>query len=240
VSFRKTSFANVSGAATISLMETLDTTHETLVALRDLIPHAVVAGGSFASWLPDPRSLSLADREARFKVERAQARDLCVQTLLKTAGVDGATNVATGRGGERLWPAGFVGSLSDKGGVVLGALGLTSSLGAVGIDLERVDGTSLEGVDGLETEGLPPIERELGLLVALSAKEAVFKAQYPLTGRRLGFGDVRFVWEVVDRNTLQGSTVVGTQPLLVRCLLRLPWILSVALPMYGQGLTSIR
>ena len=61
-----------------------------------------------------------------------------------------------------------------------------NSLRAIGIDVEHRDRDSLRSHDGRD-----------GLLV-LSAKEAVFKAQFPLTRKVLGFEDVSIEWTSPD------------------------------------------
>ena len=95
-----------------------------------------------------------------------------------------------------MWPNGFVGSLTHKGTAVLGALAAKSVLRALGIDIEFIDSSKLGSIEkNIAWEGLPPgTDQSQGVLLALSAKEAVFKAQYPLTGKLLSFSDVALEW----------------------------------------------
>src|SRR5579883_1679973 len=115
------------------------TTHETLDVLRQLAPEGIVAGGSFATWLPHPFTLAGEDRSAAFASARERAVNQCIRTLLPGVGISENTPVPTGDGGQREWPAGFRGSLTHKGTLVLGILAASSIAAMIGIDLERKD-----------------------------------------------------------------------------------------------------
>jgi 4'-phosphopantetheinyl transferase EntD len=95
------------------------------------------------------------------------------------------------------WPAGVVGSMTHCPGYRAAAVARATDLLAVGIDAEPhlplPDGV-LEAVTGpLERAGLAGLgARTPGVCwdrLLFSAKESVFKAWFPLTGRPLGFED---------------------------------------------------
>jgi 4'-phosphopantetheinyl transferase EntD len=170
--------------------------HSTLLVLRRLVPETAVAGGSFARFLPHPRSLGSASRAAAFASAQELAIEECITGLLQLAGLPLDLRVEKRPDGARDWPRGFAGSLTHKGTVVLGAIAAVSTVKMIGLDLERIDHADLLPIETLvAAEGLPPgIDRQFGTLLAFSAKEAVFKAQHPVTRDRLDFSAVRLRW----------------------------------------------
>jgi 4'-phosphopantetheinyl transferase EntD len=95
---------------------------------------------------------------------------------------------------EPRWPDGVVGSLTHCSGYRAAAVAPAEVLGSIGIDAEPA-GPLPDGVFDLVTApgetlgGLPagtPWDK-----VLFSAKESVYKAWYPLTGRWLGFDEAR-------------------------------------------------
>ena len=105
--------------------------------------------------------------------------------------------IRTGAHREPLWPAGVVGALTHCRGYRAAAVARSADLVAVGIDAEP-DEPLPDGVlrlllgpgddrvlAGLAAAGLPGHADRL----LFSAKEAVYKAWFPLTGRWLGFPD---------------------------------------------------
>ena len=172
-----------------------DAAHPALTTLQALLPDATVAGGDFAHTLPSPAAVPVLDRPQIFRTARFVAGENCIKDLLKNAGIPDRI-IRNGEGGERLWPKEHVGSLTYKKTTVLGALAHSSRLTMLGIDLESIDRDGMALIEStIAPEGLPPgTSSELGVLLAFSAKEAVFKAQYPATTRRLDFSDVRLKW----------------------------------------------
>ena len=92
-----------------------------------------------------------------------------------------------------VWPAGLVGSITHTGEWCAAAIARADEIRSVGIDVEdaRSVGSELwqilctvRELEWLST--LPTGVRELGATALFSAKESVFKAQYPLTRRMLG------------------------------------------------------
>jgi 4'-phosphopantetheinyl transferase EntD len=210
----------------------LDSAHATVIALRELITPAHVAGGSFGAWLPPPGGLSSTERERAFQTAQQQAVQQCISALLRAAGLQADTKIATEPTGERNWPAKFVGSLTHKGAVVLGAMAKRSKYVAIGIDLERIADHQALPLDqhSIAPEGIPvgPDPRA-GTLISFSAKEAVFKAQFPGSRRRLDFSDVVVAWEPAkDFHFSAVAAISGGQNLEVRSRMVFPWIVCVA------------
>jgi 4'-phosphopantetheinyl transferase EntD len=118
----------------------------------------------------------------------------CARTALAALGV---TPVAIGTGPKRepLWPDGVVGSLTHCAGYRGAAVARMGQLHSIGIDAEPHEALP-PGV--LEAVALPEEARAIAVLersdprthwdrVLFCAKEAVYKAWFPLTGEWLGF-----------------------------------------------------
>src|SRR5207244_1674248 len=97
--------------------------------------------------------------------------------------------------GEPLWPDGVVGSITHCNGYRACAVGQAEDIASVGIDAEvhepLPDGI-LESVSSpLERTRLAGTNGDTCMdRVPFSAKESVYKAWFPLTGKWLGFEDV--------------------------------------------------
>ena len=101
-------------------------------------------------------------------------------------------SIPKGPGGAPIWPPSWRGSLSHTGGVAAALVGPAARYLGLGLDIERRQRRINEGVIPMvctpkerawvEGPGWP--ERLLSLF---SAKEAIFKAFYPIEGRALGF-----------------------------------------------------
>ncbi|MCX4092214.1 4'-phosphopantetheinyl transferase superfamily protein [Nocardia sp. alder85J] len=96
------------------------------------------------------------------------------------------------------WPAGVVGSITHKDGYYAAAVADAGQWRAVGIDAEDNAPLSAGGVTRMATPAEVAWLAEVGDRdgvhwdrMLFSAKEAVYKAWFPLTGREIGFKDVR-------------------------------------------------
>ncbi|MFD6156589.1 4'-phosphopantetheinyl transferase Npt [Nocardia sp. NPDC060256] len=123
----------------------------------------------------------------------------------------GEPPVAIGKGerGAPIWPRGIVGSMTHCDGYRAAALGHKMRFRSIGIDAEP-HAALPEGV--LDSVSLPP-EREWlnttysGLhldRLLFCAKEATFKAWWPLTDRWLGFEDAHITFEIEDSTERSG------------------------------------
>ncbi|MFI4995273.1 MAG: 4'-phosphopantetheinyl transferase [Hyphomicrobiales bacterium] len=160
---------------------------------------------------------AVSNRRKEFAAGRTLAH-----RLLQAMGAASAPLLA---GEDRVprWPAGFTGSISHSARDVAVAVARSSHVAALGIDLEDVERFRFE----LEPYILSPDEiarhlarldpgaRQASTAAMFCAKEAYYKAQYPLAGRRLGFHDVGVeldeakgafeVWRITE----PGRRVVG-------------------------------
>jgi 4'-phosphopantetheinyl transferase EntD len=120
----------------------------------------------------------------------------CARRALAQLGVAPAA-ILTGERGEPRWPAGVVGSMTHCDGYRAAAVAHAAAVASVGIDAEP-HGPLPEGVAGLvvrpeEAARLTELTGSDATVawdrLLFSAKESVYKAWYPLTGRWLDFSE---------------------------------------------------
>ena len=202
-----------------------------VVELRRLAPEISVNGGCFAHCLPHPATVPRTARPEYLERAKRDATEKCLIDLLATAGLPA---VAPNRliSGERDWPDGYAGSVSHKGTTVVAALVPVERVRSLGIDIEtREHAEDLSGIAGLTAmKELPPSLGTAGPVALFSAKEAAFKALYPVLGRRLGFEDITVSWTDGRSSCLRGTAHSDGVVLDVRCSTVIPsWVVSVAL-----------
>lgn len=148
-------------------------------------------------------------RRREFITGRGLARD-----ALGRLGVP-AGPIGSGSAGEPLWPQGVVGSITHCDGFRACAVARSTHALAIGIDVEPdlplPTGVVEDVVHGRERALLG---RDLGVdpgRLLFSAKEAVYKAWFPLTGRWLGFEDAEVSVDA-DARTFEAVLRVDSPP----------------------------
>lgn len=148
--------------------------------------------------LPEEEPLiarSVAKRRNEFLTVR-----LCARQALGGLGLP-PVPILKGDKGEPCWPDGVVGSLTHCEGFRGAAVARRGDVRSIGIDAEPHD-VLPKGV--LEAISLPDERSELAVLPAglhwdrilFCAKEATYKAWFPLTHRWLGFEDAHITFDV--------------------------------------------
>ena len=176
-----------------------------MTLISTLIPDSVAAAELYTDPpdlepLPDEEPLiarSVAKRRNEFVTVRH-----CARLALGQLGVPPAP-ILKGDKGEPRWPDGVAGSLTHCEGYRGAVVGRVRS---VGIDAEPHD-VLPDGV--LDAVSLPAERRELAALpdglhwdrILFCAKEATYKAWFPLTRRWLGFEDAHIVFDVDSTGT---------------------------------------
>lgn len=156
--------------------------------------------------LPDEEPLvakSVAKRRNEFVTVR-----YCARQALGELGVE-PVPILKGEKGEPCWPGGIVGSLTHCEGYRGAVVARQAEVRSVGIDAEP-HGVLPDGV--LDAISLPAERAELQQLpsglhwdrILFCAKEATYKAWYPVTHRWLGFEDAHIVFDVDDTGTAGG------------------------------------
>jgi len=175
--------------------------------IRELLPPTVVAetveGDDPGAFL-FPEELAAVERAIeRRKREHAIGRG-CARRALSQLGF-APVPILSGKKREPLWPAGVVGSITHCEGFSAAAVAKDSELLAIGIDAE-VHGPLPEGV--LERISLPEERERLANAPAgthwdrllFSAKEATYKAYYPLAQAWLGFEQASITFDELNRS----------------------------------------
>lgn len=128
-------------------------------------------------------------RRVEFRSGRA-----CAHAALKMLGLKPAP-VLRGPGREPLWPVGTVGSITHTAGFCAAAVAQTQDYRGLGLDAELDESASPEFVrrvcspsEMTRCAELGPIEHWVN--VVFSAKEAIHKLQYPLSGQVLYWRDL--------------------------------------------------
>lgn len=171
--------------------------HETEVALRAMLGPEVGIGVTCPAepplglWPVEAAAMTRAipKRRAEFAAGRRAARIAFADLGLPPAAV------AQGADRAPQWPAGLTGSIAHCETCCIAAVALIGTHGTLGIDVEPATGLDHD----LIALVCNPAEREwttgqpdpgLAAKMIFSAKEAVYKAQYPLTGTVIGFDRV--------------------------------------------------
>jgi 4'-phosphopantetheinyl transferase EntD len=163
----------------------------------------------------DPPGLApLAEEEPLIARSVAKRRNefitvrYCARIALGELGFP-AVPILKGEKGEPCWPDGVVGSLTHCAGFRGAVVGRKGAVRSVGVDAEPHD-VLPDGV--LDAISLPAERTELAALPAavhwdrilFCAKEATYKAWFPLTKRWLGFEDAHITFDV-DESGSAGS-----------------------------------
>ncbi len=184
--------------------------------LEVLFPPGVVVAEMRESGDPNtllPGEAEHIRRAVPKRVQEFAAGRLCAKLALHSFGItDFELRVAADR--QPVWPAGLVGSISHTAGLCIAAVADQSRIGAVGVDCEVVGHVNHDiwATICTETEtawlaSLPPPHRAPGVALLFSAKEAIYKCQYPLTGEWLDFHDLE---------ALPGTFAPGRGQLILR------------------------
>ena len=215
-----------------------------------LLP-AAVATAEAHEWVDDDlfeeeeRALAGAGekRRAQFATGRA-----CARSALASLGV-APQAIAVGRDGEALWPPGTIGSITHCDGYAAAAVAARASVATLGIDAEpsralpRRVSARIASERELAAHAWNGVAREAQLhpeTIIFSTKEAVFKAWFTLTGRKLGFAQVEVALDrarrELDARVLAAPAVLEGRPIDV---LRGRWCvrdgLVCAAVMLGRG-----
>jgi 4'-phosphopantetheinyl transferase EntD len=145
----------------------------------------------------EQRSLGRAVEKRRREFVTGRA---CARQALRELG-SAPVAIPSGERGEPLWPRGVVGSLTHCHGYRACAVARADAVRSVGIDAEvhepLPDGVLDQVAFGRERQAVT--ERSTGVhldRLLFSAKEAVYKAWYPLARRWLGFEDAELSIDV--------------------------------------------
>ena len=167
--------------------------------IEEILPAAVASAETFTD-LPHvallPQEAAIVERASdKRRREFTVGRECARITLGKLGGAPAP--ILIGERGAPRWPEGIVGSITHCDGYRAAAVAYADDVAAIGLDAEPDDPLP-RGV--LDVISLPAERARLAALAGewpavcwdrllFSAKESVYKAWFPLTGRWLGFED---------------------------------------------------
>ncbi|WP_083950422.1 4'-phosphopantetheinyl transferase family protein [Roseivivax lentus] len=132
---------------------------------------------------------AVAGRRAEFTAGRQAARQALAMLGYPPIAIPMAEDRAP------VWPQGIVGSLSHCPAVCIAVVADASRIASLGVDIEPFDPLPEDIVHEIgredEIAGIGP-DRRLAARQLFSAKEAAYKAQYPLTRTLFGFEGLRY------------------------------------------------
>ncbi len=192
--------------------------------LAGLLPSAVESAEVFGDGCDDGELLPaeaalIAGASEKRRREFTGAR-VCARLALARAGF-GLAPILPGPTGAPQWPAGVVGSLTHCDGYRAAAVGKTDAFAAIGIDAEPhaplPDGVLAKVAGDSERLALASLATRAPEFcwdrMLFSAKEAVYKAWSPATGRWLGFTDAEVE---LDPDGTFAARLLVAGPLLAR------------------------
>lgn len=152
-------------------------------------------GNAAAVKLPDTIRHCAPRRQATFAAGRMAA-----QEALRKAGFRSAAAPGIGDDGLPDWPPGWLGSISHSGDIAAALVGPVGCARLLGLDLERIITAEIAAQIAPEIMSGQPVGHS-GLLLeqeitcAFSAKEALYKALYPLTRQFRDFSAAHIGWQ---------------------------------------------
>jgi 4'-phosphopantetheinyl transferase EntD len=161
---------------------------------------AAVSEKDLPNYAPHPEEARILGPRAseRRRVEFALGR-AAGHLALKQLGSENTEPILRGQGGEPLWREGIAGSITHCFPWSAAIVVKCSNQFVIGVDLETV-----EGVQGTDITDLVCCEAELDwvrrgdfqerLTMIFSAKEAVYKAFYPVCLRFIDFKEIELTW----------------------------------------------
>lgn len=185
---------------------------DTVLTMAPMAPMTPTTGLAWAERYDDPPGLvPLPDEEPLVARSVAKRRNefvtvrYCARLALQDLGQP-PVPILKGEKGEPCWPDGIVGSLTHCQGFRGAVVGLGAQVRAVGIDAEPHD-VLPDGV--LDAVSLPVERAELSAMraglhwdrILFCAKEATYKAWFPLTKRWLGFEDAHITFGLDDETS---------------------------------------
>jgi 4'-phosphopantetheinyl transferase EntD len=174
----------------VTLDHSLQSAIDALSVPGIIVGHRLISPGDEDTLWPDER---LAFASSVAKVRRASgAARMVARQLLKRLGQPECA-LPRGSGGAPTWPTGIVGSLSHDARVAVAAIGRCRDVHALGIDVEPAESLPSELLDLVATpqERLSISDDPYHGRLLFVAKEAVYKAVYPLDQVFLEHHDVQ-------------------------------------------------
>ena len=178
--------------------------------LKDLFSRSVAVTDTRDSMI-DSSFLSLNERTYLENVSQNRKNEyiagrFCAHQSMALANIP-PVHIPIGKKGEPIWPSGVVGSITHSRGYAAAAVAKQSDVHSLGLDAEIDEPLSSRVLRRISNENEQEWVKAAasGLIqhpgkVLFSAKEATYKAWYPITNKWLGFKEV-FINFHEERNT---------------------------------------
>ncbi len=147
---------------------------------------------------------TIATRDPRARAASGAGRRVAHELLRRLGCADPA--VPRGQLGNPIWPAGIVGSIAHDDELAVAAVARSDAMRSVGVDIEPALPLprELEAIVATPRDRQGDLDATIGSRVLFAAKEAVYKASFPLDGRVLGFEDIAVDFESGEAVTSSG------------------------------------
>jgi 4'-phosphopantetheinyl transferase EntD len=175
---------------TVAFDRSLDAAIAALSLPGVMIGYRVISPGDEHALMPEEAAAFAA---SVVTVRRASgAARIVARQLLAKLGMTGCA-LPKGQGGAPIWPSAIVGSMSHDSRIAIAAIAQRSNFGGLGIDIEPAEALPPELLDLVATpqERAAIAEDPYQGRLLFAAKEAVYKAVYPLDRVFLDHHDVR-------------------------------------------------
>ena len=203
---------------TLSLGKGASQSAQLLAAMVAMAPTGVRIGsraireGDENHLLPQ-EARSISSRQPLMRRASGAARSIA-RGLLAEMGLNDVA-ILRGFSGAPVWPLGVTGSLAHDDDMAVAAVAPISHIASLGIDVEPADPLP-DDVLALVATGADQtdqVNRHLAGRILFAAKEAVYKAAYPLDREVLGYENI-----AVDLNAGTAMTTTGRRARLVYCV----------------------
>ncbi|TPM34352.1 4'-phosphopantetheinyl transferase superfamily protein [Mesorhizobium sp. B2-3-5] len=134
--------------------------------------------------------------------------------LLADIGMSGVA-ISRAPSGAPLWPAGITGSLAHDDEMAVAAVAPVGRIASLGIDVEPAQPLpdDIFAIVSTSADRIGTADRRLAGRILFCAKEAVYKAAYPLDRQILGYEDI-----AVDLDAGRATTKTGRKVSLGYCI----------------------
>ncbi len=204
-----------------------------LAAMVDMAPTGVRVGcrticeGDENHLLPQ-EARSIPSRQPLTRRASGAAR-MIARGLLADMGLNDVA-ILRGSSGAPAWPHGVTGSLAHDDDMAVAAVAPLSHIASLGIDVEPALPLpdDIFALVAIQADRVGATDRHLAGRILFSAKEAVYKAAYPLDREVLGYEDI-----AVDLDAGDAVTKTGRRARLVYCVA--PRVVVLAFVDGGRG-----
>jgi 4'-phosphopantetheinyl transferase EntD len=172
----------------------------------------IIREGDEAHLLPE-EARSIPARQPAMRRASGAARWIA-HGLLAELGVDDFA-ILRAPSGAPAWPEGIAGSLAHDDDIAVAAVARVGRISSLGIDVEPAQPLpdDIFALVATRADQTDAADRHLAGRILFAAKEAVYKAAYPLDREVLGYEDI-----AVDLNAGRATTKTGRKVSLAYCV----------------------